>query len=225
MIYNEFNKSIHFDFKADLKNPMHLNPRMKKKNPDLGNELKRAASEYGWKVEKDGNDYWLFNRNNKKLVRIVKGEKNYKIYDSYGTKLLGGNNSIVDGAKRVMTEYFYASTINPRMSANDKRLAVSRGMHKAKAERMRKAFSQQTEVKTFSMNVQLPKAGDKVVYIGDATDITYRSDKFDGKMRDYIHELKKFGKILAVVPKGSDKVSTIIIADLNLRIKPEGLTG
>jgi hypothetical protein len=61
---------------------------------------------------------------------------------------------------------------------------------------------------------------DEVIKIGKATEITYLSDKWDGKKRLYVHHLKKHGDIL-VFPDGQG----ILITGLKLNIKKEGLTG
>lgn len=58
------------------------------------------------------------------------------------------------------------------------------------------------------------------IEIGTAYEIPYKSNKWDGVFRHYVHKLKKQGNIL-ISPKGD----IILITDLKLNIKPEGLTG
>lgn len=80
-----------------------------------------------------------------------------------------------------------------------------------------KDFHWKNDYKTTTEILDIP---DKMIYIGKATEINYKSDKFDGKARLYRHKLKSFGEIL-ISPNGK----TIIITNLKLQIKPEGLTG
>lgn len=78
-------------------------------------------------------------------------------------------------------------------------------------------FSGRARVRKTVTNITIPK---QLIYIGDAPEINYLSDKKDGVKRLYKHILKKHGKILAS-PNGE----MIIITGLNLNIKKEGLTG
>lgn len=66
-------------------------------------------------------------------------------------------------------------------------------------------------------NIKIPKT---FIEIGIAYEIAYKSDKYDGIQRHYVHKLKKQGKIY-ISPEGD----LIMITDLKLNIKPEGLTG
>lgn len=65
----------------------------------------------------------------------------------------------------------------------------------------------------------------KLIALGESTDITYRSDKQVGYLkggvkRDYIHSLKKHGRIF-VNPEGT----MIVIMGLKLNLKKEGIVG
>lgn len=80
-----------------------------------------------------------------------------------------------------------------------------------------KEFHQRANVKTMAKTVNLPK---EWVKIGKAFEIAYKSNKWDGKERHYVHKLKKHGTIL-VSPKGD----LVLITDLKLSIRKEGLTG
>ena len=153
----------------------------------------------------------------KGFIRFRQTTPNYPRYGELKWK--GGINAVVGfrGAKPKGRKR------NPKLSANEKRLRVSHGMQKAKESRLN--FSQQDNVKKYNMNVQMPKAGDAVMMIGTAENLDYVSDKFDGQKRLYTHRLKKHGTILAVMPKSGDVVKTVIITDLSLHIRPEGLTG
>jgi hypothetical protein len=78
-------------------------------------------------------------------------------------------------------------------------------------------FSGRTKVKKTHASINLPKTW---IFVGDAPEINYISDKKDGKKRLYKHRLKKHGKIL-ISPDGK----LILITGLKLNIKKEGLTG
>jgi hypothetical protein len=183
-------------------------PKGKKRNPktDLKrlNNLKYNAEYYR---EKASEEWKKLNREGKsssdKLKQLDRNLRKYT--DAYNDLFAKMRN------------------VNPRLSANEKRLRVSRGMQKAKESRLK--FSWQDDVKTYNMNVQMPKAGDAVMMIGTAENLDYVSDKFDGNKRLYTHKLKKHGIVLAVMPKSGDVVKTVIITDLALHIRPEGLTG
>lgn len=68
--------------------------------------------------------------------------------------------------------------------------------------------------------VTIPSYPKEWIFIGNAPEINYLSDKKDGVKRLYKHPLKKHGK-LVVSPDG--KIAMIF--GLNLNIKKEGLTG
>ncbi len=78
-------------------------------------------------------------------------------------------------------------------------------------------FTGYDKVKTYEQNIQLPST---MIHIGNAYEISYQSNKFDGKMRNYVHPLKKYGSVL-IDPKGK----LIVITGLNLSITKRGLTG
>jgi hypothetical protein len=78
-------------------------------------------------------------------------------------------------------------------------------------------FSQRTKAKKTNYSLEIPNT---MIFIGNAPEINYISDKFDGKKRLYKHKLKTHGKIL-ISPNGE----LIIITGLKLNIKKEGLTG
>lgn len=80
-----------------------------------------------------------------------------------------------------------------------------------------KSFHGKNTAKVTSETIEVPN---ELIFIGDAFEIAYKSDKLDGKARHYVHKLKKHGKIL-ISPKGD----MIIITGLNLKIKSVGLTG
>ncbi len=80
-----------------------------------------------------------------------------------------------------------------------------------------KDFHQRKHVKTIAKNVVFPE---EWIKIGEAFEIAYKSNKWDGKNRLYVHKLKKHGNIL-VSPKGD----LVLITDVKLNIKKEGLTG
>ena len=84
-------------------------------------------------------------------------------------------------------------------------------------EKLYKDFHWKENYETKNDVIDIP---DKWIFIGKATEINYQSDKFDGKARHYRHKLKSFGNIL-ISPNGK----TILITDLKLQIKKEGLTG
>lgn len=66
-------------------------------------------------------------------------------------------------------------------------------------------------------NINIPET---LIFLGKVPEVTYKSDKFDGKARTYSHKLKKYGNLL-ITPNGK----TIIITGLSLNITKRGLTG
>ena len=91
-----------------------------------------------------------------------------------------------------------------------------KGNRKTPAEQF-KEFHQRKNVRTSVKDVNFPK---EWIKIGEAFEIAYKSNKWDGKKRLYVHKLKKHGNIL-ISPDGN----LILIIDLNLNIRKEGLTG
>lgn len=83
-------------------------------------------------------------------------------------------------------------------------------------------FTGKLEARVKKQNISWPK---KLIAIGESTDITYRSDKQVGALkggvkRDYIHSLKKHGRIF-VNPEGT----MIVIMGLKINLKKEGIVG
>lgn len=105
---------------------------------------------------------------------------------------------------------------NSKLSPTQRRLSVSKGMHKS-AEQLRKDFTGQKSIKTNYRTLNIPS---KLVFIGGVPRIDYDSNKFDGKMRSYFHNLKKHG-VMLIAPHGH----LIIITDVKLKITKRGLIG
>jgi|WetSurMetagenome_2_1015567.scaffolds.fasta_scaffold1187251_2 hypothetical protein len=80
-----------------------------------------------------------------------------------------------------------------------------------------KGFHGKDTANIVNFEIDIP---DEMIFIGKAYAINYKSDKWDGVSRYYEHKLKQHGDIL-ISPDGK----TIVITNLNLQIKPEGLTG
>lgn len=90
-------------------------------------------------------------------------------------------------------------------------------MKKKTAVEKFKEFHQRKNADIKTKTVNFPK---EWIEIGIAYEIPYKSNKWDGTFRYYVHKLKKQGKVL-VSPKGD----IVLITDLKLNIKKEGLTG
>ena len=102
---------------------------------------------------------------------------------------------------------------------NPKRKTKSRF---AKEIKKFKDFSGRLNANVTRRNITWPT---KLIHLGKATDVTYRSDKQvgtlpGGVMRDYIHDLKKHGEIYT----NSDG-TMIIILGTKINLKKEGIVG
>jgi len=83
-------------------------------------------------------------------------------------------------------------------------------------------FTGKLQARVKKQNISWPK---RLIALGESTDITYRSDKQvgalpGGKKRDYIHTLKKHGRIF-INPEGT----MLVIMGLKLNLKKEGIVG
>lgn len=69
---------------------------------------------------------------------------------------------------------------------------------------------------------QLPPGSPRVlVRLGDLMGVLYRSDKWGGKARDYIHETDRPRPSLFATPDGR----MLVLAGGKIRVRPEGLVG
>lgn len=86
-----------------------------------------------------------------------------------------------------------------------------------------KGFHHRGDVKVHKETIDDPKIW---LYLGTGKKLFYTSDKRlygDTKIRDYVHDFKKHGRILIGITNG--KITQILITDLDIRVKPEGIVG
>lgn len=83
-------------------------------------------------------------------------------------------------------------------------------------------FHGKDSAKITTVSIDMPGKNDALVYLGDVSEVNYLSNKHDGVRRHYTHEVKKYGKLFAVVNKNK-RVQTLIIANVNTRIDKRGL--
>jgi hypothetical protein len=117
----------------------------------------------------------------------------------------------------------YDYTIPIRSNDEQDRLDNPHREKRFSAEKKKfKDFSGRLKAKVTKKKITWPT---KLIYIGEATDITYRSDKQVGSLpggvkRDYIHKLRKHGTIFSN-PQGT----MFIILGTKTNLKKEGITG
>lgn len=86
-----------------------------------------------------------------------------------------------------------------------------------------KGFHHRGDVKVHKETIDDPKIW---LYLGTGKKLYYTSDKRlygDEKVRDYVHDFKKHGRLLIGIT--NDKITQILITDLDIRVKPEGIVG
>lgn len=107
------------------------------------------------------------------------------------------------------------------MAAKIKKILKKKSTQKAVKQYMDFHGKDHAELKEVS--IDMPGANDALVHIGSAPEINYLSDKLGRKTTLYKHHVKKFGEIYAYVNPKTGRVSTVIIANLNMRIDKRGL--